>query len=406
MPAGDNTVGGEGDKKWTFAKLPPLYVDPYKWSAESSEANAAAAIRYKRGDGAIADVAWDGAAGEIKFGADKILCHKVGDQWKQGVILIDGDAAAPKMKVVDDLLQIHSVMQGDIIYVKDTTTDCQDRVHVVKDFSLNDMNRRGPDNLALHGDHAALPANFKNAVVNTIKFCLEDGPNTAQEVERLRNKDLYKDNVPPFDPPLCVLDIPSARGVGTVARVPKLWEASSSDDMSHLHMASSAALPASITNAITALENALLAQKKSLGIDSSTAYTGVSDREKYRTCNKAVMATLHTLITNATNDATDPFHVYHTYEYVFPGKYLRGQAGDKMKTGDPLRNVRTAVGGNTTLFKPPNVDNASSWLDMFGTFYINDVGFFVDRNGKVRLTPLSNTAIMALMVEDALGQLE
>jgi len=191
MPgSSDKTIGGEDDKKWTFAKLPPPYVDPFKWSAESSETNAAAEIRYKRSSGAEADVGWDGAPTEIKFGDDKILCYNVGGEWKKGVILVDGDAAAPKMKVVDGLLQIHSVMQGDIIFVVDTTTDCRDRVHVVKDFSLNDMNRRGPQNLALYGDFAALPANLKSAIVNTIKFCLEDGEGTDQEAERLRNKEL------------------------------------------------------------------------------------------------------------------------------------------------------------------------------------------------------------------------
>ena len=405
MPgSGVKTVGGEDNKKWTFAKLPPPYVDPFKWSAESSEVNAAATIRYKRGGGAITDVAWDGAAGEIKFGDDKILCHKVGEQWKKGVILVDGDAAAPKMKVVDDLLQIHSVMQGDIIYVKDTTTDCQDRVHVVKDFSLNDMNRRGPQNLALHGDFAGLPANLKSAIVNTIKFCLEDGEGTDQEAERIRNKELYEDH----DPPLCVLDIPSARGVGVVADIFYVGEASSWKDMFHLHMASSAALLASIRDARTALESAVEAQEQALGIDSGTGYETASDREKYRTCNQEVMAEFHTLVTKATNDATYPFHVYHTYELVGieKYKYLRGQEGDTMKFGDPLRNIRKDVSGDTTLFKPPDVDNASSWTDMPNAFDIKQVEFFVDRNGKIRLTPLLSTAKMALMVEDALGQLE
>jgi len=401
MPgSGVKTVGGEDDKKWTFAKLPPAYVDPFKWSAESSETNAAAEIRYKRGSGAEAGVAWDGASTEIKFGDDKILCYNVGGEWKKGVILVDGDAAAPKMKVVDGLLQIHSVMQGDIIYVKDTTTDCQDRVHVVKDFSLNDMNRRGPQNLALHGDYAALPANLKNAIVNTIKFCLEDGEGTDQEDERLYNKELYKDH----DPPLCVMDIPSARGVGVVATTPKIWMFVS-DDMSHLHMASSAELPASITDALTALESALDAQEQALGIDYGTGYETASDREKYRICNQEVMAQFHALVTKATNDATYPFHVYHTYELVLP-KYYRGQADDTMRPGDPLRNIRKLISGDARLFKPPNVEDASSWTQMPNTYEIRVILFFVDRNGKVRLTPLPPVATMALMVEDALGQLE
>jgi len=51
-------------------------------------------------------------------------------------------------------------------------------------------------------------------------------------------------------------------------------------------------------------------------------------REKYRICNKAVMAEFHTLITNATNDATNPFHVYHTYELCF-GKYYRPRPGGR-----------------------------------------------------------------------------
>jgi len=396
MPgSSDKTIGGEDDKKWTFAKLPPPYVDPFKWSAESSETNAAAEIRYKRGSGAEADVGWDGAPTEIKFGDDKILCYNVGGEWKKGVILVDGDAAAPKMKVVDGLLQIHSVMQGDIIFVVDTTTDCRDRVHVVKDFSLNDMNRRGPQNLALHGDFAALPANLKSAIVNTIKFCLEDGEGTDQEAERLRNKELYEDH----DPPLCVLDIPSARGVGVVSVLPSIFSVAP-EDMAHLHMASSAALPASITNARTALANAIQAQKESLGIDVFTGYEKASDREKYRKCNEAVMAEFHTLITNATNDATNPFHVYHTYELCF-GKYYRGQEGDTMSNHDPLRNIRTAVGGNTTLFYFDG-----SWIDMPDTFNIQESGFFVDRNGKVRLVPFASIPTMALMIEDALGHLE
>jgi hypothetical protein len=273
-------------------------------------------------------------------------------------------------------------------------------------FAAGAETRRGPQNLALHGDHAALPANLKNAIVNTIQFCLEDGPNTDQEAERLHNKDLYKD----LEPPLCVLDIPSARGVGMVADMEKIWMSAdygTCADMMHLHMASSAALPDSITDARTALQNAIDAQEKSLGIEyPKTCYEKASDREKYRKCNKAVMAQFHTLITNATNDATNPFHVYHTYELACPGKYLRGQEEDTMKFGDPLRNVRKKAGANTTLFKPPNVDNASSWMEMPNTFSIDQVQFFVDRNGKVRLTPLLDVPTMALMVEDALGQLE
>ena len=256
-----------------------------------------------------------------------------------------------------------------------------------------------PQNLALHGDHAALPANLKNAIVNTIKFCLEDGPNTDQEAERVRNKELYEDHEPPFDPPLCVLDIPSAHGVGVVSDEPKIWMYAS-EDMAHLHMMSSAELQASITDALTALESVLDAQEQALGIDYGTGYETASDREKYRICNKAVMAEFHTLITKATNDATNPFHVYHTYETVCSGKYLRGQENDIMDVDDPLRSVRTELGGNTSLFYD------GGQFPMPGTFEIRELGFFVDRNGKVRLVPFTMAPTMALMVEDALGQLE
>jgi len=72
-----------------------------------------------------------------------------------------------------------------------------------------------------------------------------------------------------------------------------------------------------------------------------------------------------------------------------------------MDNRDPLRNVRTELGGNTTLFYFDGL-----WTNMPDTFEIREAGFFVDRNGKVRLTPFTSIPTMALMVEDTLGQLE
>jgi hypothetical protein len=86
VPNANKTIGGgeDGedccncDEKWTVAKLPPPYTTPFTWQAESSQANAAAEIHYKRGAAAEAVVAWDGAAADLKFGDDKVLCHKDG----------------------------------------------------------------------------------------------------------------------------------------------------------------------------------------------------------------------------------------------------------------------------------------------------------------------------------------
>ncbi|MGH7831319.1 MAG: hypothetical protein ACREP8_14205, partial [Candidatus Binatia bacterium] len=289
--------------------------------------------------------------------------------------------------VVNGVLRINSVMQGDVITVIDTNTNALDKVCVVKNFSLNDMNRVGFDNVDFHADHAGVAQNVKTGIKGVIRFALEDGANTAQERERQAAQAQFAAHAPP----LAVLDIPSARGVGLFP-----------DDKSHVHFGNPPGIPQAVNQARTDLETEVQNQEQQQQVGYPLDFKRASERGKINRLQSGIRAKQEAAF-NAYAAAATIFYIYHTYEIV-PGTYYDGGAG-RLIVGDPIRNIRANQGQGPTLFKPPNATSASSVWDRVNAVHVDETTYFVDRTRKIRLVSPSLTAYgKALMVGDALHE--
>jgi len=66
--------------------------------------------------------------------------------------------------------------------------------------------------------------------------------------------------------------------------------------------------------------------------------------------------------------------IYHTFEF----------SGPEMKVGDPTRNIITDIGGSPKSYKPPDIDNASSYTNEYK--HVLQFAFLVDENGVIHVT--------------------
>jgi hypothetical protein len=67
--------------------------------------------------------------------------------------------------------------------------------------------------------------------------------------------------------------------------------------------------------------------------------------------------------------------IYHTFEFSGP---------EGMKVGDPTRNIITDIGGSPKSYKPPDIDNASSYTNEYK--HVLQFAFLVDENGVIHVT--------------------
>ena len=145
------------------------------------------------------------------------------------VMTIETDLLLEEINGTTDVLRISGIQHGDVIVLTDSATGASEQIAVVKNFSLNDLNR-----LRAHGHDLAMApplgdlGGLATTIVDAVEFLLSDGPDTEQDRQRISLIGTTTQPIPASSEPKAepaTLDVPSARGIGTFP-----------DDSSHLHV--------------------------------------------------------------------------------------------------------------------------------------------------------------------------
>jgi hypothetical protein len=147
-------------------------------------------------------------------------------------------------------------------------------------------------------------------------------------------------------------------------------------DFYHGHVGIKGARPSDLRKLMTAARSAEESEyTKALG--KSFADVTQANLPAFR---KAVTAALPraTALLEATAKLKDVVVIYHTYESNMPSG---------MKAGSPTRNFITPLGGTTSPYSPPDIGNASSWMDEFSSVY--QFSFLIDEKGAIHVRPSS-----------------
>jgi hypothetical protein len=291
--------------------------------------NGPAILRYQRGQQKRLRIPGkDGTVINLGF-ANGVLDHNLQ--------LLDGPEDTPEMSLAGNRISISGVQQGDKIFVEDAQARVSDRVAVVKNLTWHDYKRNG-SNLTFAAPFDTLPADLRDNIAKTIPFALDPSRNSAQSRQRQVLQALLALAYPGEG--YCSLDIPSSLGVGTLP-----W------DFDHGHLASSVPPGAAFVRKAAAFLEFEVETSKRLEIVGGTAvlpgksltgFVSEQDRKKYLDFLKAVADRYATFLKDGWA-LTDPFIVYHTFEFE---KY---EYKGKLKSNDPLRQIRTNKAGDAHL---------------------------------------------------------
>ena len=347
-----------------------------------------AKLKYQRGNGAETAIPWSGASHTLEFV----------DGWlNAGICLNEGPDPTPAMTLSSGTVIISSVWHGDKIIVEETDTGNRDEIAVVKNFSWNDLQRLGPSNLKMHPDYNALRSEIKNAIIETILFCLDTSP-TRQQKAQFDGNMFYDSGIwdtPPYTnfrqnhPNLLQLDIPSARSIGSCPF-----------DLDHFHLAlETYPLPPTIAEKM----DALAVLQKNI------------ETQPFLDQQAQTRQPLVDLMNLAYESPDKPFLLFHSYDLITSGSegtyfpaYLTPSATDHLLWGDPVRHIRWNL-WDTQHQHPwltyPKHDTHPEWegkeSSPQGIWFVS---FFVDRKGQVVLFPRSLMWNQKGMASDALRE--
>ena len=326
--------------------------------------------------------------------------------------LVDGAEVTPTLGVhvlVDDseVLLLAGVQHGDVLVLTDQDSGTRADLAIVKNYTRHDDER-----LRAAGYALAMAAPFDidplaDTLVSTIRFALADGPNTAQEAQRVSLIGSVPQPFPPTGQPRAdpaTLDIPSARGVGVFP-----------DDCSYTHLCGPVGMiPTEVTSLVSthlgevAAGMALLPQPSDVPHHSDRTFRdAVGAHHEAMSTDLAAVVAQCSAITGATT-------VWHTYEDDAAARPAYIAAGNRLWLwpGDPIRNIRTDHGGEPTLFTVQALEDApAAGLDEQGLAEVIELALFVNRQAEVKvyLEPDDATSTTshgeALQVADALASL-
>jgi len=380
-PVFDGTLG----KKWVVATFPEPQQTNIVWDVQLlGQQSGTARLLYQRGTGAEAEIPWgNGGPHTLQFT----------DGWlNASVRLYDGPEPSPTMTLASGVVTISGVQQGDKIIVEETGLSLRDEIAVVKNFSWNDLQRLGSNNLTMHPDFNDLLPEIKDAIIGTILFCMDTSPTRQQKVQF--DKDYFYDSgswgtvhtdFRQNHPSLLTLEIPSARSVGLYPY-----------DLDHFHIAlETYPLPPSI-----------IAQTNSLG----EVWEAV-DEQPFPIMRAALRQHFVDLLNSAYGFPNEtPFLLFHTYEAreTFSPAYMVSGATAYLMPGDPVRNIRWTFANPypyPDLTYPGSETSAGAWRNISASpQQIGIIGFFVDRKGRVVLVPQGGTRAIKGMLSDALRE--
>ena len=372
--------GNKDGKKWVVATFPEPKQVNIVWNVRMlGKDSGTARIKYQRGTGPEIEI---GGSHDLRF---------INGELNAGIRLNDGPGSTPTTALSSGILTISGVHQGDRIIVEDTETGSRDEIAVVKNFTWNDLQRIG-GSLTMHPDFNGLHTAIKEAIIETVLFCLDASPTRAQHAQL--SNDTFPDsglysvvhtNFHATHPDLLKLDIPSARSIGY-----------SPHDFVHFHLGLElATAPAAIENKRVSL----------LNVRNSTYDNG------FQAFQAATVALLVDLM-NSTYDypLAIPFLVFHSYEdtVTFTTDYLSPGVTSYLRPGDPIRNVRWPfIADASPLLTYPGQEHDASFVN--GTtdppVSLYQIDFFVNRRGEVVLVAADGHMGSADgMVSDALQE--
>jgi len=376
---------GTTGKKWVVATFPEPQQTNIVWDVRlAGKTLGTARLLYQRGAGAETEIPWgNGGPHTLQFT----------NGWlNASVRLNDGSESVPTMTLASGVVTVSGVQQGDKIIAEETGSNFRDEIAVVKNFSWNDLQRLGPGNLTMHPDFNGLLPEIKDAIIGTILFCLDTSPGRVQKMQFERDHfyDSGSWGISHTDfrsnhPNLLTLEIPSARSVGFYPH-----------DLDHFHIAlETYPLPPSI-----------LVQTNALGEAWETV-----DKQPFPIMHAALRQHFVDLLNSAYGFPNNtPFLLFHTYEAreTFSPAYMASGATAYLLPGDPVRNIRwTFVDPQfcPELTYPGNEMDASAWQGKSSSpQQVWQIGFFVDRKGRVVLVPQGGTRTSKGMQSDALRE--
>ena len=353
--------GERNGKEFVMATFPPPMQDPYDFTAILDGFNSDNVVFKIKRNGSVSQVQWKDTSSQLSF---------VDGDLNVDIRLIDGPDSSPRMELENDVLIISGVQHGDKLIIEESVSGSQDKVAIIKNFSWNDLQRLGVNNLVFSSEYSTLSQTCKNNIRDLLLFCLDNGANRDQKSQL--NQSWYPDpgQFPPmhsgysnFDtlyPYLACHDIPSARSIGLAP-----------DDLSHFHIA--------LENTIVPVNIALLAESL---YDTAENSTGEDDFV-------GDTASDFSDLMNLSEVRNDSFVLFHTYE-TGEGQTEAYQYGNIPAThyaGDPVRSIRINLSTNamSTLCFPGQVDSATWDHGIDAPTEVLQVSVFVSREGKIML---------------------
>jgi len=381
----DSGTDAPKDKRFIVATFPPTFQDTHPWTVFLyPKLDADAVLKYQRLDGTETVIPWNGTQVDVKWVADPNVISDY-SQLNYDIECLDGSEATPHIQLVNGVLQITSVQHGDRIIIEELQTGCRDIAAVVKNFSWNDLQRLGANNLTMHPDYAAFPSSFKANVIDTIKFCLNPNAGAPQAIQREALE---------LDPDvaaagLCTLDIPSARGVGVYR-----------DDMSHLHLGAFSTIPASVLSDVTMYDDLIASKAQEHDLLQLLDASSMDFRVSALQFIDEVYTNMVSVLSSAW-DITDADVVFHTYEVAYSSGAL-----EEPTTDDPIRHIHTQKNGIPSLFYAP----LSGYPNGFNHANYLGLDFVINKRGEVILLPsymigaTHTTLNQCVMIGDALNE--
>jgi hypothetical protein len=363
-------------RKWIIATFAPPVQSNCDWNAVLTGIdNADARIKYQRGEAGESEIGWLGASQNLEF---------VNGELNATVRLNDGTNATPKMNLAGNILTISSVQQGDKIIIEDPASGARDEVFVVKNFSWNDLQRLGTQNLSMASEFDGLSNTIKEAIISTAIFCLDPSSNRLQRQQW--TNDCFPDSglTSINYTNLLQLDIPSARSIGLHP-----------DDYEHWHMGMEVAtLPADITN-------------KQAELNIAVGLGGTFPEFQSNTVCKLV-----DLLNTTYSKMNTSFVLLHTYEggEAQTINYQDSASTKVLKCGDTVRNIRYPCSlTNVSLLSYPSDDDNAFMVwerdEICGPKDVRQVSIFVNRCGRIVLIAIQdNTGTFYGMVSDAVWE--
>ena len=344
----------------------PNHVDgvAHQWTARTEPAvEGSAGLFYER-SGAEHPVAWDGTPADLAF---------VTGTLNSAFILTEGGGAAPLAHIRSGYVQIDNMRLGDRIIVRHTPTDAEASAAVVKNFTIADLdNLGGPGALHLTPALAGLTSAFASNVLNTLRFCMDDSPLSAQAQEREAMQVLH--------PPLAALDIPSSWGLGALP-----------GDFMHAHITYTGSVPAAATAALNSYKAIETETKAALGMGSWFNFAEKPQRDAMRKL-RDMMAPHTVTLLNTLASIPGAVLVYHTDEWVAQGYVAPGAS---LQPGDPIRNLRTNLSASDTtthgaindpdLVYPGSASDANAIYTTYDLHGLMDIKFYCETDGTVQL---------------------